>query len=94
MLLVCNREKGVPDLTETKSLAFKIFDRIVSWFFLSVIAISLFGIVLMVSGFPETYLFINPLTMFLASGILSSFFTFYFTRRELEEEWKRQQGVV
>jgi len=81
-------------LTETKSLALKIFDRIISWFFLSVIVISLFGIVLTISGFPETYLFINPLTMFLASGILASFLTFYFTRRELEEEWNRQRGVV
>jgi uncharacterized membrane protein len=81
-------------LTETKSLAFEIFDRIISWFFLFAIVISLFGIVLMVSGFPETYLFINPLTMFLASGILSCFFTFYLTRKELEEEWNRQQGVA
>jgi hypothetical protein len=49
---------------------------------------------LTISGFPETYLFINPLIMFLASGILASFLTFYFTRRELEEEWNRQRGVV
>jgi len=92
--VACSREKGCLGLTETKSLVFKIFDRLVSWFFLFVILLSLLGIVLIVSGFSETHRFINPPTMFLTSGILSCFLTFYFTRKDLEKEWNRQLGVV
>jgi hypothetical protein len=66
----------------------------ISWFFLFVILFSLLGIALILSGFPETYLFINLPTMSLASGILSCFFTFHFTRKELEKEWNRQRGVA
>jgi hypothetical protein len=80
-------------LTETKNLGFKIFYRIVSWFFLITIAITLFEIVFIVSGFPEIHLFINPSTTFLASGILACFCTFYSTKRELEEERDEQLGV-
>ncbi|MDH5624458.1 MAG: hypothetical protein OEY39_08335 [Candidatus Bathyarchaeota archaeon] len=81
-------------MTETKSLAFKVFDRLISWFFLFVILFSLLGIALTLSGFPETYLFINPPTMLLASGILSCFFTFNFLRKELEKEWNSQLGPI
>jgi len=81
-------------LTETKSLGFKIFYRIVCWFFLIVIIITLFEIIFIVYGFPEIHLFINPSTTFLASGILACFCTFYFTRRELEEERNEQRGVA
>jgi uncharacterized membrane protein YqjE len=59
-----------------------------------VILFSLLGIVLIIAGFPEAYRFINPTAMFLASGILSCFFTFYFTRKELEKEWNEQLGVA
>ena len=81
-------------MTETKNLGFKIFYRIVSWFFLLAIAITVFELVLVVSGFPEIHLFINPSTTFLASGILACFCTFYSTRRELEEERNGQLGVA
>jgi len=81
-------------LTETKKLGFKIFYRMVSWFFLLTIAITLFEIVFIASGFPEIHLFINPSTTFLASGILACFCTFYSTRRELEKERNRQLGVA
>ena len=85
---------GGPSLTETKNLGFKIFYRIVSWFFLLVIAITLLEIVFIASGYPEIHLFINPSTTFLSSGILACFCTFYFTRKELEEEWNRQQEAA
>jgi hypothetical protein len=87
-------KSGRSRLTETKKLGFKIFYRIVSRFFLLAIAITLFEIVFIVSGFPEIHLFINPSTTFLASGILACFCTFYSTRRELEEERNRQLGAA
>jgi len=87
-------KSGGPSLTETKKIGFKIFYRMVSWFFLLVIAITLFEIVFIVSGFPEIHLFINPSTTFLASGILACFCTSYLTRRELEEEQNEQLALA
>ena len=87
-------KSGGPSLAETKKTGFKIFHRIVSFFFLLVIAITLFEIILILSGFPEIHLFINPTTTFLVSGILSCFCTFYFTRSELEKERNGQLGTA
>jgi len=94
VLLARARKGGAPDLTKTKSLAFKTLNRLFSWFFISETLLLMLGIALIVSGFRETYRFINPLTLFLIPGILSCFSTFYLTRKELEKEWNEQLGTV
>jgi len=63
-------------------------NRLISWFFLFVILFSMTGIVMILSGYPEIYRFISSPAMFLTSGMFSCFFTFHFTRKELEMEQK------
>jgi hypothetical protein len=93
ILPLCGRESGVR-LTATENLGFKIFYRLVASFFIFAIAITLFELVFIVSGFPEIHLFINPSTTFLTSGMLACFYTFHLTKKELEEESNKQFRVA
>ena len=81
-------------MAKTKSLALKTLDRLLSWFFMFETLLLILGISLIISGFRETYLFINPLTMVLIPGIFSCFVTFHFTRKELEEEEKLRKEAL
>jgi hypothetical protein len=86
--------KSGADLVATENLGFKIFYKLITCFFLFAIAITISELVIIASGFPEIHLFINPSTTFIASGILACFYTFYFTKKELEEESNKQLRVA
>ena len=74
---------GQYGMTERKSLALKMVNRILVWFFLFLILLSVFGIALMMFGLPGIFLFLNPSILFVASVIFSCFFAIIFAVMDL-----------
>ena len=69
---------GQYGMTERKSLALKMVNRILVWFFLFLILLSVFGIALMMFELPGIFLFVNPYILFVGSVIFSCFFAIIF----------------
>jgi len=77
---------GQHGMTEKMSLALKTVNRILVWFFLFLILLSVFGIALMIFELPGILLFLNPYILFAASVIFSCFFAIIFALIDLRRD--------